>query len=298
MVFNDAPGVLAQPPKRAARASRCENVGAMVDLHLHLLPAIDDGPADAAATVALAEALLADGVSVAIATPHVNARYRNTPATIERAATSVAEPLRGRGLELKTGAEVSLDRFADLGDGDLFALSLGGAGRHLLVECPHAAWPLDFELHVARLASLGLTAVIAHPERCAGVQHDATPLRRLIERGVLVQVVAGSLTGDAGSAARKTAQDLIASGDAHIIASDAHGARRRPPKMLEARAKVKDETLAQWLTESVPRAIYEGVELPPRPAAGTGGRGSASGGEGVVRTALRRLGERASARDT
>ncbi|MBI4898119.1 MAG: hypothetical protein HY827_07105 [Actinobacteria bacterium] len=289
-------GRAIRPHRRAARPPRCENVGAMVDLHLHLLPGIDDGPADVAATAALADALVADGISAAVATPHVNARYRNTSATIERAADSVAELLRDRGLELKTGAEVSLDRFADLGDDELVALSLGGAGRHLLVECPHAAWPLDFELHVARLALLKLTAVIAHPERCAGVQHDAAPLRRLVQRGALVQVVAGSLTGDAGSGARKTARALIASGDAHIIASDAHGVLRRSPKMSEARALLKDDELAQWLTETLPRAIFEGTELPPRPRIGAGAGRAVADGEGIVRSTLRRLGDRVSAR--
>lgn len=281
------------PATLPARPPRCENVGPMVDLHLHLLPGVDDGPRDDAAAVALADALLADGVSLAIATPHVNERFRNTPATIERAAELVAGPLLERGLKLKTGAEVSLERFADLSDDDLIALSLAGTGRYLLVECPHAAWPLDFELHVTRLDSLGMTTVIAHPERCAAVQADAAPLRRLVQRGALVQVVAGSLVGEAGSGARKAARELIAAGDAHIIASDAHGVRRRPPKMRKARAEVKDEALAEWLTELMPRAIADGVDPPPRPTGTADGRSAATGGLG---SALRRLGGRKLAR--
>ena len=43
----------------------------VIDLHCHLLPGIDDGPATLDESLALVVALAADGVRSAAATPHV-----------------------------------------------------------------------------------------------------------------------------------------------------------------------------------------------------------------------------------
>ena len=43
----------------------------MIDIHCHLLPGIDDGPPNLEAALALAQALVADGITHVIATPHV-----------------------------------------------------------------------------------------------------------------------------------------------------------------------------------------------------------------------------------
>lgn len=240
----------------------------MIDLHLHLLPGIDDGPQDDESSLRLARALLADRVSAVAVTPHVSDRYANTAAGIAERTAAFAELLAAEGLELPvaTGAEIAIDRLPLLSDDELVALSLAGHGRHLLLEVPYAAWPMDIELHVARVESLGMAVVLAHPERCAAVQSDDAPLRRLVDRGVLAQVTAGSLSGAGGRGARRTASKLIAAGAVQMIGSDAHGADRRPPRMTEARKAVGDPVLAEWLTVDVPRAIIEGRQPPASPA--------------------------------
>ena len=42
-----------------------------VDLHLHLLPGVDDGPPDEAASLVHAERLAREGVHEATVTPHI-----------------------------------------------------------------------------------------------------------------------------------------------------------------------------------------------------------------------------------
>ncbi len=177
----------------------------MVDLHLHLLPGIDDGPADGAGALRLAGALTNDGITAAAVTPHVSERYPNTLEMIATATDRFRDQLERTGstLQISTGAELALERIARVSDDELVGFSLGGHGRHLLLECPHAAWPFDIELHIARIAALGMQTVIAHPERCAAVQADSAPLRRLVEAGALVQVTAASLAGLAGRGARR-----------------------------------------------------------------------------------------------
>lgn len=50
----------------------------MIDLHCHILPAIDDGPPDIATSVAMAGMAAADGVTHIVATPHFTYNERPT----------------------------------------------------------------------------------------------------------------------------------------------------------------------------------------------------------------------------
>lgn len=243
----------------------------MIDLHLHLLPGIDDGPPDIESSVRMARALLIDGVTAVAVSPHVSERHPNTAERIAEATAALEERLaaEGIGLPVATGAEIALDRMHSLTDDELVSLSIAGRGRHLLLETPYAAWPMDIELHVARVEALGMTVVLAHPERCASVQADHAPLKRLVDRGVLAQGTAGSLVGTAGRSAKRTLKTLIDDGTIQMIGSDSHGAAKRPPRMTKARAAVGDEALAEWLTTAAPAAVLAGESPPPRPIAHT-----------------------------
>ena len=51
----------------------------MIDLHSHVLPGIDDGPAAIEGSLAFARAAVDAGITEIVATPHVSSRYPNTP---------------------------------------------------------------------------------------------------------------------------------------------------------------------------------------------------------------------------
>jgi protein-tyrosine phosphatase len=108
--------------------------------------------------------------------------------------------------------------------------------------------------------------VVAHPERNAEVQAAPDRLRRLVERGALVQITAASLDGRLGRASRTTAFRLLELGCAHIVASDAHAADIRAVGLSAAVDAIGDHALAQWLTVDVPAAIVAGDRLPERPS--------------------------------
>ena len=50
----------------------------MIDVHAHVLPGLDDGPADVAEALALLRVLAAEGVTTVCATPHVTPEYPTT----------------------------------------------------------------------------------------------------------------------------------------------------------------------------------------------------------------------------
>lgn len=242
----------------------------MIDLHIHLLPGIDDGPADAAGTVELALACVADGVQAVAATPHVSEKYPTTPARMRQGVEEARAAIKAAGVPLKVyaGAEVAIDQMARLSDEDLRGLTLGPTEGFILLETPYAAWPMELETQVGRLATLGIRGILAHPERSAGVQGPGgiEKLELAVSRGLYTQVTAGSLGGRFGRTAKNTANELLQRELVHVISSDSHNVDRRPPRMGDAASGLGDPELAKWLTTDAPLAIVRGERLPPRPA--------------------------------
>ncbi len=121
---------------------RCpaSNVPAMIDLHCHVLPGIDDGPGTVPGSLALARAAVAAGTTTLVATPHVSSRYPTDAATIAAGVRDLSDRLAAAGvtLELLGGAEIALPRLADIPANELTRLSLAGNGW-LLVEPPFTA---------------------------------------------------------------------------------------------------------------------------------------------------------------
>jgi protein-tyrosine phosphatase len=246
----------------------------MIDLHCHVLPGIDDGPATVEGSLELARLAAAGGTDVLVATPHVSSRYRNDAATIaervaalnERLASEKVLTADGRVLEVRVGAEVALTLIPELDDGQLAALGLGG-GPWLLVEPPFTPVAPNLERILLELQHVGHRIVLAHPERCPAFQRDPPALERLVRAGLLTSVTAGSLGGRFGGEARRLALALAREGLLHNVASDAHDAVNRTPEIAAELERSGLAPLAPWLTGAVPAAILDGGEVPPAPVA-------------------------------
>ena len=74
----------------------------MLDLHCHLLPGIDDGPADMAVSLAMARIAVADGITTTACTPHIlPGVYNNDGAGIGAAIDHLREALAEAGIPLR-----------------------------------------------------------------------------------------------------------------------------------------------------------------------------------------------------
>jgi protein-tyrosine phosphatase len=244
----------------------------MIDLHSHVLPGIDDGPADAAGSLALLRAAAAAGTTTLAATPHIDWTFGLGPDDLERplALVRAVAAANGVAVDVVLGAEIALDRYVDLGPDELGPLSLGD-GPYLLLEPPlsQAAGPFDRLLH-ARVRE-GTPILLAHPERCPAFQRRPALLGDLVRGGALGQVTAASLAGRFGRTVREAAMAMLAAGQVHVLASDAHDAQDRGPDLREgleaaARALPGSAALADWLTVDVPGAVLAGAPVPRRPA--------------------------------
>lgn len=240
----------------------------MIDLHAHLLPGLDDGPASLEESVELGRMLAAAGVRTVAATPHVRADYPTEADEIEQGVREVRAALQEAAiaLEVLPGAELS---FEELGRPveELRRFGLAGNPSLLLVETPYLGWPLGLESKVFELRLAGFTVLLAHPERNPDVQGDLTLVERLVGSGTLVQVTTSSLSGAFGRRARETGLELIERGLVHVVASDTHGGDGRSLGAASVERAVGDAALARWLTEDAPAAAAAGEPLPARPPA-------------------------------
>jgi protein-tyrosine phosphatase len=239
----------------------------VIDLHTHILPGIDDGAQTLEDALDMARAFVADGVTTVAAAPHVRDDYPTSADAMLRAVDALREALDEEGipLTLLPGAEIAVDRIERLGARELSRLTLAGSGRYVLVETPYYGWPVEVAEQLLRLRMAGFIPVLAHPERNPEVQRTPSLLAPLVQGGTLVQVTTASLDGRLGTRSRETAFQLVASGSAHLVASDAHTPDIRAAGMRSAAEAIADEALAQWLTEEVPRALVEGRGVPARP---------------------------------
>ena len=240
----------------------------MIDLHNHLLPGIDDGAKKVEETLEFLRIARRDGVRVVVATPHMKPGvYDNHRETILQRVALVREAARGdeaEGVTLLPGAEVyyTADLAARARAGEL--LTVGDRGRHLLLELPYQQVPMHVDDSIFQLRLLGITPLMAHPERVAYYLDDIERVAASVRLGALTQVTACSLTGKFGDKARQFALAMLERNLIHVLATDSHDVRYRPPILSEAvrtAAAIVGEAGARRMVEDTPQAILDGKDI-------------------------------------
>lgn len=232
---------------------------AMIDLHCHILPKLDDGPDNAAESADMCRLAADEGITDIIATPHVfedrhDVNLDHRDACIEKFNTFLHQ--RGLKLNLHPGAEVRL--VPKLGE-RLRApqrLCLNGS-RYMLLELP-PLMPATLEEELYSLQLRGCVPILAHPERHECIQRNPDFLLHLASSGVLTQITAQSLLGGFGEPSRRCAELLVQNRTAHFVASDAHSSTGRPPLLAAARGRIEHiagPEEARAMFEDRPRAV-------------------------------------------
>ncbi len=228
---------------------------AYADLHFHLLPGVDDGPADMAASLELARAAVAEGTGTVVATPHVRADIGITDAVeIHARVLELRSALEAAGilLEVRCGGELCHDTIGGMRQSELELLAQGPSGaRWVLVETPFHGIGDDFHAAMTELRDRGFGVLMAHPERSADASLDsAAGLRGELAAGSLAQLNALSLTGSHGEEACSAAWELVAEGLVAVVASDAHGPTR-PPGLELARRTLLEVGISRGVVQSL-----------------------------------------------
>lgn len=238
-----------------------------IDIHCHCLPALDDGPVDLPASLALCRALVADGIGTVVATPHQLGPYEGRlAAPAIRAAVGVLSDELTRQeipLRLLPGADVRLhEQLGALLAADQ-VMTLADGRRWLLLEMPLEPF-IDITLLLKRLQAQGLGVVLSHPERYPWIRRRLSQvLAWRGECGMKLQVTAASLLGDFGKPIADLSWHMASLGGIDLVASDAHSAEGlRRPRMTAAaelaRQRLGAEFVRQCFTDG-PAAVLSSL---------------------------------------
>ena len=227
----------------------------MIDIHCHLLPAVDDGSQSWETTLEMCRLAELDGVTHIVATPHANYEYRyDRVEHLDR-----LEELRTRApkLTFSLGCDfhLSYENIEDAMDHpERYTI---GDSRYLLVELSeYSAFNATQTIH--QLHTAGLMPILTHPERNPVILGNPDLLNKFADVGCLFQITANSLTGFWGKTKQKFCEQMLKKKMVHFIASDAHGTRNRPPMLSFARdaaAKIIGATAAEKLVNGNPQAV-------------------------------------------
>jgi protein-tyrosine phosphatase len=234
----------------------------VIDLHSHLLPAVDDGSRTVEQSVGVLRRMAQLGITDVCLTPHLRAN-ETVDAPPDRhddafAALRAEAPHRPR---LHRGAEVMLDRPLPREAERMRRITLGGT-QYILVEFPRLVAVEAVTNALTRVRDAGLTPVLAHPERYGSCSVEAVAYWRSL--GARMQVDATTLHSPQTRGQR--ARQLVAAGLADILAGDNHGDDRTIAAGADFLRALDGNAQAELLTVANPSAILRGdplVEVPP-----------------------------------
>lgn len=208
----------------------------LIDTHCHLCPGIDDGPETLETAVEMCRVAWEDGTCWMAATAHQGGYWPDVvPRMIRAAAGDLRRALERQGIPmtLRPAGEVmvcqeTLDQWSN---GEL--LTVANQGKYLLLEFPHGLY-IDIRELASALIRGGVRPILAHPERCPELLHNDRRMDELIGQGCLVQVVAESVVNPSNRAEQRALKRWFNRGVVHLIGSDGHSLRRRPPGLSES----------------------------------------------------------------
>ena len=209
----------------------------MIDLHCHILPGLDDGAGSEDDTLEMARIAVQNGTTEIACTPHCST---DDPYLPDRLRTILSATARANAMLQREGVKLLLHSGMELlcvtSPEPLLAqgeyLTLGGS-RYLLIEFPFDIRSSAISDAAETVADAGLVAVIAHPERYYCVQWVPELVAGWSERGWLIQLNRGSITGGFGNDVRIAADWILRRSLADLVASDAHSAEYRTPDLSE-----------------------------------------------------------------
>jgi protein-tyrosine phosphatase len=233
------------------------------------LPGLDDGPSDRIKTLDLCRALAADGIETVVATPHQLGRFEGCydAGTIRDAVAELNGSLRDAGIPLTIlpGADVRLDeripRLIETGD----VLTVADRRRYLLLELPHEVF-IDPQSLLPGLASIGVAAILTHPERHVHLARNPGLVERWVEFDMCLQLTAGSFGGGFGQLSQDAAWTFVCAPIARFSwppmpTANCGPARRgcRRPKAL-APARAWDGFRRESCSSRTPAGRWKGKE--------------------------------------
>ena len=239
----------------------------MIDFHNHILPDTDDGSTSLEMSIEMLIHAASQGITDVVNTVHYkHPKVEGHGISFEKIEGKTKEfqaeiNKRGIPIIIHIGSEVfySANILSLIND----PLATIGKNKYMLVEfhpqiIPNNHWQILFELKM-----LGVTPIIAHPERYNKVQENINTVYNWLEAGCLIQVDAGSILGNLGHKAKMASEIIIKQNWCQILGSDAHNNKNRNFVLKES-LKIVESFIgdkSKRLVNENPKAIINGSKI-------------------------------------
>ena len=223
----------------------------IVDLHMHVVPGIDDGSRSVEESLQMLKLATEQGVTDVFCTSHNGycqedgEHYMNACVQLKNAVTKAKINVQiHKGCEILCAGEYIDDIIYGL---DIGAFSTLGNSKCVLTELYPDAQPSEALTIIKALTEHGYKPIIAHMERNYNI--TSLMVRLLIQSGALIQVNAHSFADDSDTDIRERARNLLRNKYVHFIGSDAHRIDHRPPKILGGIQYILDNIDEEYATK-------------------------------------------------
>lgn len=212
----------------------------MVDIHTHLLPAVDDGAETIEEALSMTEALVLQDIKTVVCTPHFYPDQLGMEDYLKKRSEAI-DTIRSEKLTLIPGSETMLSESLFYYS-DLRPLCIGNT-NYLLLEIPFH-WLRNREVLLLLdklIRNYQLNPVIAHIERYPTLSRRR--IRKLKRIGCLLQINASSVIEGQRRTIRYLKRGMI-----DVMASDCHNLSSRKPNLSEG-YRIIENILGSELTE-------------------------------------------------
>ena len=240
----------------------------MIDVHIHILPAVDDGSFSMEESLRMARMAVGCGVTEMAVTPHCNRPDQPEVLWADELRLVLADfkqELARQKIPLQLHMGMEIYGFPDVPqlfhEGRLTTLA---DSRYPLIEFPFTDYGQEATQVLGQVLDLGYRPLIAHPERYVYTQRHPELLNIWADMGCLLQINRGSLMGRFGGAAQALSFGLLERGFVTCVATDAHRSTVRTPLLSDAYQIVREAfgtSYAKLLMEENPRRILQDQEI-------------------------------------
>ena len=206
----------------------------MIDIHSHILYAVDDGAKDITESIEMLKDAKEQGITAVIATPHYrHGMFAYPKEKIESHFACLKQEAQNLGMELYLGTEQHVNSMT---------VEYVKSGRcHTLADSPYVLMEFKHETDfsyikesVQDMLRHGYVPIVAHVERYACMD-KLTHVEFLKEIGAMIQVNADAVIGKNGFRMKGYTKKLLKNGLVDFVASDSHDMTDRRNHMGKCR---------------------------------------------------------------
>ncbi len=220
-----------------------------IDVHCHILPAVDDGAKDERESLDMLRIAAAEGITDMIVTPHYKAWHRNASVeTIQKRIQALQEAADRNHIRVSLHPGNEIFYFDELEErlekNEVF--SLNHTDRVLIEFTPTDDYTY-LRNSLDQVRAMGYIPILAHAERYECLLRDSKRVRELKQLDVEIQINASSVVGKLGGKVQQFVCRILKEKLVDYIGTDAHDTEHRAPQVQQCYSKLYHKLETEYL---------------------------------------------------